>query len=66
MEIVKEILAYVFVVAPILGFAGFWLWKMHLQEKARISKLNDAVKAHEDACNVVRCYLYERMRRDEL
>ena len=66
MEIVEKICQFVFIIAPLLGGLGFWLWKVTQMEKNRNERFNSAVKAHEDACNAVRCYLYERMRRDDL
>ena len=60
MEVIEKICQFVFVIAPILGGAGFFCWKILQIENGRNKRFVSALKAHEDACNAVRCYLYER------
>lgn len=57
MEIVKEIIMYLFVVAPLVAGALGFFWYAYNDERRTRIQYNRTLVAHEEACIALRLYV---------
>lgn len=64
MEILKNILEYVFILLPIFAGGGFLIWKVIQIEEQRSAKWLETMEAFRLTCNDFRFWLLRNLKKD--